>query len=967
MAPGGGPPWSGRNVRGSYAGARVPSWMDQTGSFGSLTIMQLKCNGEGTSLPKDPFLIRRCLETYLNSKIEGGFPEQGGDTYGLKVRNTDHVAKLKNMTLLSDGISGGLRVNISIDEHPTLNFTKCTVFCTEVNHYEDERLLAELEDQNVTAIHRFTRMIDGVRTKTGLMVLTIRGCIIPEIVSFGFIRARTKIYYPSPMMCFRCFSFGHTSKRCKASDPVCGRCSEGHSCPKEDPCKKLAYCARCESADHALSSRKCPVYVAEETIQHIKTDNDISYQAARRIYEQENQQQNTNAATIVTQGVTNQLQQPTLDSVVRKLDQVLQDLSQKDAKIADLAAENGKLLDTITSLQKTIDKQNQMIQEMAAVGCKERTSTNYTSKDYAIENTTNTDPAAHQNRRSATGPATTAYPEPMDTLSRGVAERGLSEVSSTSPPSSCPSQEPSSLPTRRSTRLQHRAPPQPQALPIHRTYQREHGVPVPLAETSTNYTSKDYAIENSTNTDPAAHQNRRSATGPAVTAYPEPMDTLSRGVAERGLSEVSSTSPPSSCPSQEPSSQPTRRSTRLQHRAPSQPQTLPIHRTYQREHEVPVPLAGTSTNYTSKDYATENTTNTDPAAHQNRRSATGPAATAYPEPMDTLSRGVAERGLNEVSSTSPPSSCPSQEPSSQPTRRSTRLQHRAPSQPQALPIRRTYQREHGVPVPLAGTSTNYTSKDYAIENTTSTDPAAHQNRRSATGPAVTAYPEPMDTLSRGVAERGLSEVSSTSPPSSCPSQEQSSQPTRRSTRLQHRAPSQPQALPIHRTYQREHEVPVPLAGTSTNYTSKDYAIENTTSTDPAAHQNRRSATGPAATAYPEPMDTLSRGVAEYGLSEVSCTSPPSSCPSNSQEPSSRPARSILQNPPPLQYRNPPEAHANQSNLSNTSKDSSIATDPKDVLVFRKSFVGGKFSFCFARQRRCRCVRFARILGARKCL
>lgn len=377
MVPIGGPPWPGRsntqrNVQGSFAGARVPSWMDPTGSFGSLTIMQLKCKGEGASLPKDPFLIRRCLETYLNSKIEGGFPEQGGITYGLKVRNPDHVAKLKNMTLLSDGVAGGLRVNISIDEHPTLNFTKCTVFCTDVNHYEDDRLLAELEDQNVTAIHRFTRMVDGTPTKTGLMVLTIRGCIIPEIVSFGFIRARTKVYYPSPMMCFRCFAFGHTSKRCKSSDPVCGRCSEAHTCPKEDPCTKFAFCARCESADHALSSRKCPVYVAEETIQHIKIDNDISYQAARRIYEQENQQQNTSAATIVTQGTTNPVQQPTLDSVLRKLDQVLQDLSQKDAKIAELAAENGKLLDTITGLQNTIDKQNQMIREITA-GCSQPT------------------------------------------------------------------------------------------------------------------------------------------------------------------------------------------------------------------------------------------------------------------------------------------------------------------------------------------------------------------------------------------------------------------------------------------------------------------------------------------------------------------------------------------------------------------------------------------------------------------
>lgn len=50
------------------------------------------------------------------------------------------------MTLLSDENSGGLRVNISIDEHPTLNFTKCTVFCTDVNHYDDERFLAELEE-----------------------------------------------------------------------------------------------------------------------------------------------------------------------------------------------------------------------------------------------------------------------------------------------------------------------------------------------------------------------------------------------------------------------------------------------------------------------------------------------------------------------------------------------------------------------------------------------------------------------------------------------------------------------------------------------------------------------------------------------------------------------------------------------------------------------------------------------------
>lgn len=331
---------------------------------------------EGETLPKDPFLISRCIEAHLNDKIEGGFPEQGGITYGLKVRNAKHVDSLKKMKLLSDGLHGGIRVAITITDHPTLNFSKCTVFCSDVNHYDDARLLNELQDQKVTAIHRFTKSIDGgTPTLTGLMVLTIRGCTIPETVSFGFIRAKTKTYYPSPMMCYRCFAFGHTSKRCKSTDPICGRCSEGHNRPKEDPCTNPTFCIRCQSTTHALSNRKCPFYKAEETIQHIKIDNDLSYQDAKFIFEQENQspnqQQTTSFASVVIDGGTPPQQQPSLDTVLNKLDQVLEDLKQKDQRIADLAEENKTLLTTIAGLQKTIEKQNQTISKMTNVGYNE--------------------------------------------------------------------------------------------------------------------------------------------------------------------------------------------------------------------------------------------------------------------------------------------------------------------------------------------------------------------------------------------------------------------------------------------------------------------------------------------------------------------------------------------------------------------------------------------------------------------
>ncbi|KAL9706530.1 hypothetical protein quinque_010048 [Culex quinquefasciatus] len=63
--------------------------------------------------------------------------------------------------------------------------------------------------------------------------------------------------------------------------------------------------------------------------------------------------------------------------------------------------------------------------------------------------------------------------------------------------------------------------------------------------------------------------------------------------------------------------------------------------------------------------------------------------------------------------------------------------------------------DRGDPVPLAGSSTG--STNHSKEKTTrhTPDPVEHQNRRSATGAVVTAYPEPVDNLSRsGVTGRG---------------------------------------------------------------------------------------------------------------------------------------------------------------------------------------------------------------------
>lgn len=65
--------------------------------------------------------------------------------------------------------------------------------------------------------------------------------------------------------CYKCQSFGHVAKHCKASEDTCGHCAgNGHSqksCPKikEDP-----KCVNCKRAgkihDHSSRSKECPAY-----------------------------------------------------------------------------------------------------------------------------------------------------------------------------------------------------------------------------------------------------------------------------------------------------------------------------------------------------------------------------------------------------------------------------------------------------------------------------------------------------------------------------------------------------------------------------------------------------------------------------------------------------------------------------------------------------------------------------------
>lgn len=328
---GNGPPWwndpppGGTNtIDNSHTGATLPSYMDPQALHGELHLLRLS-GTDDRPLPNAPFLIRKSIESKVG-RIDGAFKESGGTyarAYALKVRSLHQLKLLLCMDQLHDG------TNVKIVEHPTLNCTKCVVSCRDVMDLSDAELQTELAEQGVREIRRITRREGDSRINTPAIILTCKGTVAPESIDFGYIRCKTRPYYPNPMQCFNCWAFGHTKTRCQTKESVCGKCSQTHPISEDRNCSSPAYCKFCETNDHAISSRSCPRYKRENGIQRIKVDKGIPYPAAKRMYDSLNG--GPSYAHVAFQG-----NEDILTALNNKIDLLTKQLAQKDKFIEEL-------------------------------------------------------------------------------------------------------------------------------------------------------------------------------------------------------------------------------------------------------------------------------------------------------------------------------------------------------------------------------------------------------------------------------------------------------------------------------------------------------------------------------------------------------------------------------------------------------------------------------------------------------
>lgn len=339
--------------QGEYMGPTLPSYMDRNGTAG--TLQYLRMQATTGSMPQDPFLLRISVEKHVGARIEGAFKESRGVSYVLKVRSVAQFNKLLRMEKLCDGTP------VSISEHPQLNQRQCVVSNQDVIGLSDDYLKTQLAAQGIKDLRRIRRRLpDGSFINTSTIILTISGTVIPEHVDFGWTRCKTRNYYPSPMLCFHCWSFGHTSKRCTEPHRICGRCCKAHpeqqvatstengiKAPPTDglpgenlgmnrfACTELVFCKNCKADDHAVSSRKCPIYLKEVEIQKLRIDNNISYPQARREFEA---RLTTSTSATSYSGVAAASKDAEIENLKAAMRQMQEDSKAKDVRMAEMEA-----------------------------------------------------------------------------------------------------------------------------------------------------------------------------------------------------------------------------------------------------------------------------------------------------------------------------------------------------------------------------------------------------------------------------------------------------------------------------------------------------------------------------------------------------------------------------------------------------------------------------------------------------
>ena len=142
----------------------------------------------------------------------------------------------------------------------------------------DEEIKLSLSNLRVTFVRRMNYRSKNVDTPSGSVLLCFAASFLPQVVSIGFLRFRTRTYNPPPLRCYNCNRYGHIARNCRSSQR-CKKCGDKHS---HAGCTNSPRCSNC-GGPHSAAYGGCPRYRLETHVKSVMTSENVDYWTARQI------------------------------------------------------------------------------------------------------------------------------------------------------------------------------------------------------------------------------------------------------------------------------------------------------------------------------------------------------------------------------------------------------------------------------------------------------------------------------------------------------------------------------------------------------------------------------------------------------------------------------------------------------------------------------------------------------------
>ncbi|XP_064464573.1 uncharacterized protein LOC135375865 [Ornithodoros turicata] len=215
-----------------------------------------------------PFVIAKALEQLIGKEYNA--KKLGSGDIQVHVEKREQSSALLSLTSIN-GIS------VTVSSHRILNIVKGVISESDLLDCSESELQDGLQQHGVVAVKRIVMRRDGKEIPTKHIILSFKLHKLPDTIKAGYLSCNVRAYIPNPSRCYKCQRFGHGSQVCRGQ-PVCAKCSgKDHS---SESCSNDFQCANCKG-NHPVYSRSCPCWKEEKQILKLKTEQNITYSAAK--------------------------------------------------------------------------------------------------------------------------------------------------------------------------------------------------------------------------------------------------------------------------------------------------------------------------------------------------------------------------------------------------------------------------------------------------------------------------------------------------------------------------------------------------------------------------------------------------------------------------------------------------------------------------------------------------------------